>query len=543
MLTASAAATLRSEPVLATREGDAVRIRSVQAAGLGAPLSQDLATPLGSVWKLFVYSYLVARQIDAPDYQCRGQNRDEVYCCEPGGQIGREEALQRSCGLYFAPQRLRIQASDWRTFWQRTGAADWLLDLGDMHEARSVPVTSLLQALERIPEAAQREASQTLIGVLTRPNAKGLIADYGGLVRAKTWTLPDPQHTGMHVGGAAGWFANGQAFWLGGQGAGIEVLRQARAGLAPYLAQLKPPDDADCVVVRFFDRYPLRTVQRLPAHERVADGPLHGDFLARFAKGTKLSFSAKGELVVSHENGIPVVRGRLGLNDYVARVIEREGSAEPLAAAQALAVAARTYVAQQAERRAGCYQIRDSSATQRVSPRPPARAARQIADWSSDLVLRGATVRYHADKSAPGILSWQQARQQAEQGMRFDAILAQAFPAAALGGIAARGQSDCIAAPQARRWLAAQLPRWRKALQAEAGYSEPETLPAVCLTGAERPFADTERHRLHVRGWRNQQDHLALAHEYLHLAFEGHPRAQDEATVERLARRLILETH
>ncbi|MBK9614074.1 MAG: hypothetical protein IPO35_00675 [Uliginosibacterium sp.] len=66
MLTASAAATLRSEPVLATREGDAIRIRSVQAAGLGAPLSQDLATPLGSVWKLFVYSYLVARQIDAP---------------------------------------------------------------------------------------------------------------------------------------------------------------------------------------------------------------------------------------------------------------------------------------------------------------------------------------------------------------------------------------------------------------------------------------------------------------------------------------------
>lgn len=543
MLTASAAAAPRSEPMLATREGDAIRIRPVQATGLGASIEQDIATPLGSIWKLFVYSYLVARQIDAPDYQCRGQNRDEVYCCEPGGQIGREEALQRSCGLYFAPQRLRIKAGDWRDFWQSTGAADWLLDLGEMREARSVPVTSLLQALERIPDAAQREASQNLIGVLTRPNAKGLIADYGGRLRAKTWTMPDPLHAGMHIGGAAGWFANGQAFWLGGQGAGIEVLRQASAGLSPYLAQLKLPDDADCVAVRFFDRYPLRAVQRPPAHESVADGPLRGDFLALFAKGTELPFSANGELVLSHENGIPVVRGRLGLNDYVARVIEREGSAEPVAAAQALAVAARSYVAQQAERRAGCYQIRDSSATQRVGPRPPGRAARQIADWSSDLVLRGATVRYHSDKSAPGILSWQQARRQAEQGMRFDTILANAFPTASLGGIAAREQDDCIVAPQAQRWLAAQVPRWRPALQREAGYAEPEVIPAVCLTGAERPFADTERHRVHVRGWSNQQDHLALAHEYLHLAFEGHPRAQDENAVERLARRLILETH
>lgn len=543
MLSASTAAALRSEPVLALREGEAVSLRPVRATGLGEPLAPTRTTPLGSVWKLFAYSYLVARQIEAPEYACRGRDREEVYCCEPGGRIGRDEALVRSCGLYFAPARLGIEAGAWRDFWRQAGAADWLLDLNALREDTRVPVPSLLQALERVPEAAQREASQTLIGVLTRPNAKGLIAEYGGLVRAKTWTQPDPQRPGQREGGAAGWFANGQAFWLGGQGAGIDVLRQASAGLAPLLAQIRPPDDADCVVVRFFDRYPLQAVLRLPGREPVGAGPLRGDFIALFARGTARRFHARGELALSLEGGLPVVHGRLGMNDYVARVVEREGRPVPRAAAQALAVAARTYVAQQAERRAGCYVIRDSTATQRVGPNPPGRAARQLADWSSDLILRGAAVQYHATRAAPGLLSWQTAQRQAEQGMRVDAILAHAFPGAGLSGIAARAQDDCIAAPQARQWLADRLPRWRRRLQAEPGYAEPETLPAVCLTGAERPFADTERHRLHVRGWRTQQDHLALAHEYLHLAFDGHPLAQDEAAVERLARRLILEAH
>ncbi|WP_018604467.1 DUF2300 domain-containing protein [Uliginosibacterium gangwonense] len=501
------------------------------------------SAPLGSVWKLFVYGYLVAQRKESGDYQCHGKDREEVYCCEPGGHIGREEALQRSCGLYFEPQRLSLKTQSWQNFWRERGAPEWLQQLSRLREDTRVSVDSLLAALDAFPEEARQQSAQTLLGVLTRPNAGGAIEAYGGLLRGKTWTMPDPQHPGMHLGGAAGWLADGRPFWLGGTGAGIEVLRKAAPALQDYLTQMHVPDDASCVEVRFFDRYPLSAVLSMPGREPAKPGRLEGDFLAVFTKGTSLPFSAHGELRLVREQGAWVVRGRLGLNDYVARVVEREGSSQPQAAAQALAVAARSYLVQQAERRAGCYVIRDSSATQRVGPRPPGRAARQIADWSTDLVLRGAPVRYHTDRDAPGILSWRRAREQAEQGLGFERILAQAFPAASLGGIASRQENDCVVATQAQRWLKDNVPRWRNRLEREEGYVEPETLPTICLTGAERPFADTDRHRLHVRGWASQEDRIALAHEYLHLAFEGHPRAYDEVLVERLARQLIMEVH
>lgn len=531
-------------PVLATREAGQTVLRSVGRESLQAlPATAAPETPLGSVWKLFVYGYLVEQGIQSPDYQCRGNDREEVYCCEPGGHIDREEALVRSCGRYFEPQRLGLKSADWRRFWQERKAPQWLADLARLREDTKLPVSSLLDALEIMPDEARRQASQSLIGVLTRPNAEGLVVPYGGLLRAKTWTMPDPRHAGMRIGGAAGWFANSQPFWLGGQGSGVMVLRQAAPALAEHIASQSMPDDAHCVEVRYFDRYPLRRVLRLPDGRPAVAGPLNGQFRAVFVRGNSLDFSAGGELRLEQENGQPVVRGHLGLNDYVARVVEREGGAEPQAAAQALAIAARSYLAQQAERRAGCYQIRDSSATQRVAPRPASRASARIARWSTDLVLRGVPVRYHFDRQAPGVLSWLEAKQRAARGESFERILATAFPGASLGGIDARQRDDCLPAPEAQRWLGKNVPHWRRRLQGEVGYTEPTRLPVVCMASSERPFADTERHRLHVRGWITQEDRIALAHEYLHLAFEGHPRAQDEAGIERLARQLIMETY
>ncbi len=46
-------------------------------------------------------------------YQCRGNSPEEVYCCQAGESITRDTALVRSCGLYFAPQRLHIGADVW----------------------------------------------------------------------------------------------------------------------------------------------------------------------------------------------------------------------------------------------------------------------------------------------------------------------------------------------------------------------------------------------------------------------------------------------
>ena len=45
-------------------------------AGAGAPLPDTLQTPLGSIWKLFVYAYLVDRNSGAPDYDGGGGDKD-----------------------------------------------------------------------------------------------------------------------------------------------------------------------------------------------------------------------------------------------------------------------------------------------------------------------------------------------------------------------------------------------------------------------------------------------------------------------------------
>jgi hypothetical protein len=70
----------------------------------------DLQTPLGSLWKLFVYAWLVDTGAREPAYECRGQSKEEVYCCTAGGKIERDQALVKSCGLYFEPARWAFPA-------------------------------------------------------------------------------------------------------------------------------------------------------------------------------------------------------------------------------------------------------------------------------------------------------------------------------------------------------------------------------------------------------------------------------------------------
>lgn len=68
------------------------------------PLPATLETPLGSVWKLFVYGYLVDRNIATPDYVCNGGDPEEVYCCMTGGHVDRDHALVQSCGRFSNPR-------------------------------------------------------------------------------------------------------------------------------------------------------------------------------------------------------------------------------------------------------------------------------------------------------------------------------------------------------------------------------------------------------------------------------------------------------
>jgi uncharacterized protein YfaQ (DUF2300 family) len=87
----------------------------------------------------------------------------------------------------------------------------------------------------------------------------------------------------------------------------------------------------------------------------------------------------------------------------------------------------------------------------------------------------------------------------------------------------------------AREWLQRNPKLWVRRLDAEAGYETPD-LPAVCAVREGRPYANAQRNRLYIHRLQTEDDRIALAHEYVHLAFQHHPRRQDEAFVERTAR-------
>lgn len=436
-------------------------------------LPRDAETPLGSVWKLFVYSYLVSRRISTPDYTCHGNDPEEVYCCTAGNSIDRERALIQSCGRYFEPARLGLDRADWRRFWQQAASPTWLRELRAMQPTHRVPVADLLAALRSVPAEGRETAAQTLISVLTIGRGEGTVSHFGGLLRAKTWTMPDPQRPGASIGGAAGWLADGTPVWLGGAGSSNQVLAAAAPRLTPVIEQTPVPDDEACVVVDFFARYPIREV-RDASGKPVAAGRLEGRYAVRFVNGNTLPIESRGELTLARPNNVPVITGRLGMNDYVARVVEREGELAEPQAARALAVAARSYLVQHASRDKGCYRIADSSRTQRVLPRPPLAAARNAAEFTDALVLTGQPVQYHGTISARGQMSWTAARAAAQRGQGFDAILAQWWPQATLtsfqspvGEIAHRWRVRSSGCRRARRvgrpaWLPSQATRRRR---------------------------------------------------------------------------------
>ena len=127
-------------------------------------LPDTLTTPLGSLWKLYVYAWLEDTHQPEQPYQCRGNSPEEVYCCQAGESITRDTALVRSCGLYFAPQRLHIGADVWGQYWQQRQAPAWLASLTTLKPETSVTVKSLLDSLATLP--AQNKAQEVLLDVV-----------------------------------------------------------------------------------------------------------------------------------------------------------------------------------------------------------------------------------------------------------------------------------------------------------------------------------------------------------------------------------------
>jgi len=158
-----ALATAQDEPLRVAYQGELLSLNQTQLIKR-EPLPASLDAPLGSLWKLFVYAWLVDTGAREPAYECRGQSKEEVYCCSAGGKIERDQALVKSCGLYFEPARLGIAATDWRAYWQARQAPSWLLDLPAVQPATRVSVAELLSVLALLP--AQDQTRRVLLDVV-----------------------------------------------------------------------------------------------------------------------------------------------------------------------------------------------------------------------------------------------------------------------------------------------------------------------------------------------------------------------------------------
>jgi uncharacterized protein YfaQ (DUF2300 family) len=525
-----ALATAQDEPLRLGFKGELLSLSRTQVMSR-EPMPADLQTPLGSVWKLFVYGWLVDTGAREPAYECHGQSKEEVYCCTAGGKIERDQALVKSCGLYFEPARLSIAGAEWRKYWQARKAPEWLLNLASLQPSTRVHVAELLKVLAVMP--AQDQARRVLLDVVLNAADGNVVGELGGRLRVKTWSWLGDQDPSSRQGGFAGWTADGTPIWAGGRGTSQRVLRNYGEALSSVLPVDWPSDAGRCVEVDLFSHYPIG---RVLAGDRVAEsGPLQGDYRVEFINGNQLDIHSDGELFLLKDKLV----ARLDREEYVARVLQREARPEPVEAAKALAIAIRTYLLQNATRHGDCLSIDDSSSRQRVAPRSATAESRNIAAWTSDLVLAGSAVTYHSDQPGPDKLSWQQAVEQANAGQRYDAILLHAYPRASLSRwdnpVAA-----CEALPAAQDWLQNQRRGWRQRLESEVGYNEVSTF-AVCRLSFGHPYVDRERQRIYVRGVLSLQDRLDLTHEYLHLAFDAHPNGQDETYIEGLARHLLLE--
>lgn len=508
----------------------------------GAGMAAGTQIPLGSLWKLFVYVYAADTGVPIPDYHCTGRVPDEVYCCAPGQSIDPDAALAQSCGLSFMSDRLRLERRSWQRYWSRLLGSDlrgelaWLSDPAQLAPDRQVRLATLLRVLGSIPPASRDEAEAALLRVVLDGRGADSVRWFGSRLRVKTFTWHQPARPLERLGGAAGWLADGTPVWFGGTGTSSSVFRKWAPQLAASLPPAADARDAGCVVVDFFTRYPIGRVE---GSGGVAQpGPLDGRYVVHFKNGQRQALRSTREMILLRDaSGRVQIHGRFGVNDYVARVLDREGDATQTEAAKALAIAARTYLMQNARPAQACQQITDSSATQRVSPNPPSLAALAAARWTDRLIVEGTQVHYHRDMPGPDVLAWTQAVQQAQAGRSFDSILGHAYPQGSLT-IAGIGGERCRRLHANEQWLARMLPRWERLLLAQPGYERPAQLPSVCALRAGPPYSEQARNRVFMRPLATREDRITLVHEYLHIGLRHHPRGQDENYVEGLARRM-----
>lgn len=515
-------------------------------------LTDSTTTPLGSLWKLFVYIYLADNRIFPPPYICTGNHPDEVFCCQPGDSIQMDEALYHSCGLFFDPVRLGITSDSWKDYWTNTVRIDfhWLNGLHTLQPETVIPVKELLVALYQINKLrfALSKTHSVLSKVVLEGTAKGAVRHLGNTVKIKTFTWNHPSENETFIGGFAGWLNDGAAIWAAGIGTSNEILSRWSRKIAQYLDRQPLNYSKEFVKVRFFEQYPIEKIVELPVPKeanptpatRLRTGPLNGQFRIMFKNGNSLEFRSSDNLYYEKEGKTPVIFGIFGVNDYVARVIDREIKTEPTEAAKAFAIVIRTYLVQNAKHAPGYFYIPDSTRFQRVSIHPPTQEAKGLSYWTDALVITGvSSVRYHQTRSSLNVLSWEHAKKLAHEGYYFDKILQAAYPGGKIGIMELKRNQECERLAHVESWLQAKSQKWRLYLMTKPGY-EPLDHIAVCRLRSGSPYADFDENRIFTRSFQNIEDQITLTHEYLHLTFKNHPLGRDEEFIEQTAKTLVL---
>lgn len=491
---------------------------------------------LGSLAKLFIYSYLADTKSSLPPYTCPGLRKEESFCCEKGESIDMETALQRSCGLYFENSRTGIKAKSWSGYWSKKSGHSWLNNFSVFGPSSEVPVSELLTAIDQLPKSL---IDNTLRAVSVKGTAIQGLPSFGSYPRIKTFTWDHPLDANKFAGGFSGWLPDGTVVWLQGDGKSHEVISR----VAPVLEKrwsFKNAEESECVSVHFFKNYPIREVLDTLTNEKKTTGQLNGRFKIVFKNNKSLVIDGSDELTLSSWKKSPVIIGRLNLTQYIARVVDREFKPTDKKASEALSIVARTYLFQNAKRKTACYEAPDSSAFQRVSASKPSSQALAIARKTADLVLTQKNIRYHTSISAPGRISWSGAVSEQNKNKSFPEILHAYFPDAKIELRTTKTSSNCIELGQASSWLSRESLQWKISLQGQVGFEFPADL-RVCKSTLGAAYLNKETKEIYIENFSETEDQISLAHEWLHMAFRHHPLTHDEAGIDNLARKIVFK--
>ncbi|MBY0415794.1 MAG: DUF2300 domain-containing protein [Bdellovibrionales bacterium] len=499
-------------------------------------LEDNKLTKLGSLWKIFSYVYLIEQNQTVTDYQCSGKNVEEKFCCERGSSINMDMALVKSCGLFFSPSRVQIDPVMWESFWGKKieSPYPWLVNYQNLNANTEVSIKELLMSLKKLRFFIhnRERLENTLSRVTVAGTGKQGLINLGTTLKFKTFTW-------NQSGGLAGWGADGNPFFAKSSGKSSDVLSEWSAQIAKFMNVKAVNISGEMVKVKFFAQYPIKDIQLLDSSNLVKDGVLKGNYLVKFINGNHIEFHSNGQLSVNKKNNQIQIFGKFSIDEYVARVIEREITPKPIEAAKAFSILIRTYLLNNSHKSFNYFEIDDSSRFQRVSVSPPSKEALNIARWGHDLILKNTPdLTYHSTEDGPHRLSWAKANTLAKNNEDFLSILKNHYDINNLG-LLNDANDQCSPLVTLQKWVDNNKKKWQITLSQNLGFSIPKSVK-VCQSNNGKQYADLENDLIYVNFQNNSEDFITTAHEFLHLAYKNHPVTNNEEEIEARAKKIVL---